>query len=92
MTVTIVAATDRGRQMPLVWLHWLLDPVGNEGAGAGSGIGRVRVLSLASCVRARAGAVGGVICGVLWCRGGFLDARVGELPGGGQPQLQDVWM
>ena len=72
--------------------RWLLIPVGNEGEGAGSGIRRVGVLSLASCVRAGAGAVRGVMCGVWWRRGAVLDARVGELPGVGPLQLQDVWV
>ena len=45
-------------------------------------MGRVRALSLVSCVRAGAGAVACVMCGVWWCRGVVLNARVGELPGG----------
>ena len=44
------------------------------------GIGCVRALSLVSCVRAGAVAVGHVVCGVWWCCGVVLDAQVGEFP------------
>ena len=69
-----------------------MGPVGNEGEAGPQGIGHVPACSLASCVRAGAGAVGCVVCGVWWRRGVILDARVVDLPGGGTLQLQDVWV
>ena len=67
--------------------RWMLGPVSNEDEGVASGIGCVRALSLVSCVRAGAGAVGGVVCGTRR-RGGLVSAaRVGGLSGGGPLQL-----
>ena len=45
--------------------RWMLRPVGNEDEGAGSGIRCVCELSLVSGVRAGAGAVGGIMFGVV---------------------------
>ena len=72
--------------------RWMLGPVGNEDEGVGSGIGCVHALSLVSCVRAGAGAVGGVMCGTWSHIGVAWAARVGGLSGEGPLQLQDVWV
>ena len=68
-----------GRRMP--------GPVSNEDTEAGSGIGCVRALSLVPCLRA---CVGAGVCGVAVALS-RLCGYVGY-PGGGPPQIQDVWV